>query len=45
MVGLPKGEIIRLVNGYIGVYSGYFGDFSYRTHSEFYPEYCEVDVD
>lgn len=45
MVGLTKGEIIRLVNGYIGVSGGYLGDFSYRTHSEFYPEYCELDVD
>ena len=45
MVGLTKGEIIRLVNGYIGVSDGYLGDFSYRTHSEFYPEYCELDVD
>jgi hypothetical protein len=45
MVGLTKGEIIRLVNGYIGVADGYLGDFSYRTHSEFYPEYCELDVD
>jgi hypothetical protein len=45
MVGLTKGEIIRLVNGYIGVSGGYLGDFSYRTHSEFYPEYCQLDVD
>lgn len=45
MIGLTKEEIIRLVNGYIGVAGGYLGDFSYRTHSEFYPEYCELDVD
>lgn len=45
MVGLTKGEIIRLVNGYIGVSGGYLGDFSYRTHSEFYPEFCELDID
>jgi Abortive infection C-terminus len=45
MVGLTKGEIIRLVNGYIGVAGGYLADFSYRTHSEFYPEYCELDED
>lgn len=31
---------MRLVNRYIGVSGGYLGDFSYRTHSEFYPEYC-----
>jgi hypothetical protein len=45
MAALTKGEIIRLVNGYLGVSGGYLGDFSYRTHSEFYPEYCELDVD
>lgn len=33
---------MRLVNRYIGVNSGYLGDFSYRTHTEFYPEYCEI---
>jgi len=33
---------MRLVNRYIGVESGYLGDFSYRTHSEFYPEYCGI---
>jgi hypothetical protein len=31
-------EIVRLVNKYIGVSTdGYLGDFSYRTHKEFYP--------
>jgi hypothetical protein len=33
---------MRLVNRYIGVSGGYLGDFSYRTHSEFYPEFCGV---
>lgn len=45
MLGLTKGEIIRIVKAYIGVSDGYLGDFSYRTHAEFYPEYCEVDID
>lgn len=36
MAGLTSGEILRLVNGYIGVSGGYLGDFSYRTHEEFY---------
>ena len=39
MVGLSRGEIIRLVNSYIGVSGGYLGDFSSRTHAEFYPAF------
>jgi hypothetical protein len=42
---LKKGQIIRLVNDYIGVNGGYLGDFSYRTHQDFYPCYCELDID
>lgn len=42
---LKKGQIIRLVNDYIGVSGGYLGDFSYRTHQDFYPCYCEIDID
>jgi hypothetical protein len=42
--GLTSGEIIRIVNCYIGVSGGYLGDFSYRTHSEFYSEYCDLDI-
>jgi len=34
-----------IVNRYIGVKSGYLGDFSYRTHAEFYPLYCNLDID
>ncbi|QQR76119.1 MAG: abortive infection family protein [Holophagales bacterium] len=34
-----------MVNRYIGVAGGYLGDFSYRTHAEFYPEYCGLDID
>ena len=44
MAKLTKGEILRVVN-YIGVDHGYLGDFSYRTHAEFYPMYCELDID
>ena len=37
---------MRVVNRYIGVSSdGYLGDFSYRTHANFYPEYCDLDFD
>ncbi len=43
--GLTKGEILRIVNNYIGVDGGYLGDFSYRTHSEFYAIYCDLDLD
>jgi hypothetical protein len=45
MDGLSKGEIVRVVNSYVGVASGYLGDFSYRSHADFYPEFCEVDID
>ncbi len=41
---LKQGQIIRLVNDYIGVQGGYLGDFSYRTHEDFYPCYCELDI-
>lgn len=41
---LTKRDILRLVNDYIGVDSGYLGDFSYRTHAEFYPLYCDLDI-
>src|SRR6266498_4703959 len=42
---LTKSEIYRLVNDYIGVSGGYLGDFSYRTHSEFYPQYGDLEID
>jgi len=42
---LSPSEIHRLVNDYIGVHEGYLGDFSYRTHYEFYPYYCDLDID
>lgn len=38
-------DIMRLINRYIGVSGGYLGNFSYRTHQEFYPEYCDLDID
>jgi hypothetical protein len=44
---LTTGEITQLVNRYIGVEGGYLGvpvSFSYRTHEEFYAEYCDLDV-
>jgi hypothetical protein len=42
---LKNSDIYKLINQYIGVSGGYLGDFSYRTHNEFYPEYCELFYD
>lgn len=41
---LTRPEILRLVNDYIGVSQGYLGDFSYKSHYEFYPYYCDLDI-
>jgi hypothetical protein len=38
-------EIYAVVNDYIGVDSGYLCDFTYRSHKEFYPYYCGLDID
>lgn len=43
MAGMKRSEILRLINKYIGVSSGWLGDFSYRTHADFYPEYCDLE--
>jgi hypothetical protein len=40
--GLTPGEVITIVNRFIGVSGGYLGDFSYRSHDEFYAEYCDL---
>lgn len=45
MAGLGKKDMYFVVNRYIGVSGGYLGDFSYRTHAEFYGEYCDLDID
>jgi hypothetical protein len=45
MSGLNRTEAYWVVHDYIGVSSGYLGDFSYRTHEEFYPRYCDLDID
>ena len=41
-MALTEQEVRRLVNRYIGVEGGYLGDFSYRTDTDFYPEYCGI---
>jgi hypothetical protein len=46
--GLTNAEIVRIVNRYIGVAGGYLGlpeRFTYRTHADFYAEYCDLSVD
>ncbi len=45
MPGLSQRDVMVVVNRYIGVSGGYLGDFSYRTHAEFYPLYCDLDID
>jgi Abortive infection C-terminus len=42
--GLTDRDITRIVNRDIGVSGGYLGDFSYRTHADFYPEYCDMEI-
>ena len=44
-MSLTPQEVMKVVNRYIGVSGGYLGDFSYRTHAEFYPAYCDLDID
>lgn len=42
---LSEFDVLRIANRYIGVSDGRLGDFSYRTHADFYPEYCGLDID
>lgn len=42
---MTRPEIYSVVNNYIGVDQGYLRDFTYRTHQEFYPYYCDLDID
>lgn len=41
---LTRMEIEKVVHKYIGVSGGYLGDFSYRTHHDFYVN-LELDID
>lgn len=43
--GMSNSEIVRLTNKYVGVSGGYLGDFSYRSHRDFYPLECDIDID
>jgi len=42
---MTDAEITRVVNRYIGVPRGHLDDFSYRTHADFSPEYCYLEID
>lgn len=44
-MALKSSEIHWVVHGYIGVDGGYLGDFTYRTHREFYPGFCDAAID
>ncbi|WP_156297974.1 abortive infection family protein [Mycobacterium paragordonae] len=44
-MSLSRQEVIKVVNRYIGVSGGYLGDFTYNSHADFYPEYCDLDID
>jgi len=41
--GLSQDQIMMVVNDYIGVTWGYLGDFTHRTHVDFYLEYCDLE--
>lgn len=43
-VRLTRPEVFTVVNRYIGVDAGYLRDFSYRSHREFYLEFCDLDI-
>jgi len=46
MAGMARQDIAKLINRYIGVSDGgYLGDFTYRTHRDFYTEYCDLFFD
>lgn len=45
MTGLKSSEVHWVMNSYLGVSDGYLADFSYRTHREFYPAYCNLSID
>lgn len=42
---LASSDVHWVANSYIGVSEGYLGDFSQRTHREFYPAYCDLVID
>lgn len=45
MPSLDRKSVMQVVNRYIGVGKGYLGDFSYKTHADFYPNFCDLGYD
>lgn len=45
MSSLKSSDIHWVVNAYIGVSEGFLGDFTYRSHKEFYPAFCDLEID
>ena len=41
-MALSEQQVRQVASRYIGIEGGYLGDFSYRSHTEFYPEYCGI---
>ena len=44
-MGLKPSDVHWVAHTYIGVSGGYLGDFTYRSHREFYPGYCDLNID
>jgi hypothetical protein len=42
---MTQPEIFLLVNDYLGGEGGYLWGFSYAEHDEFYPHWCNLDID
>ncbi len=43
-IRLADSFVYKVVNRFIGVSGGYLGDFTRRSHREFYPEYCDLGI-
>lgn len=43
--GMTQPEIFLLVSDYLGGDGGYLWGFSYSEHDEFYPHWCNLDID
>jgi len=44
MAGVSPQQLAKVVYAYIGVNDGYLGSFTYETHRQFYPLYCDLDI-
>nr|WP_258010864.1 abortive infection family protein [Stenotrophomonas maltophilia] len=42
---MRSSEIHWVVHQYLGVEGGFLGDFTHRTHREFYPAFCDLDIE